>query len=103
MPALPAHPWQPAPLAPGADPKAPRTANKAYNNVVAGMLTDAQHRFESLLFVEDAYPGIDKQIRWSIECWDAVCSESQNYFELSKEMMSLVRDAFDSVSLGYWH
>jgi len=89
---LPAHPWPPAPLAPGVDPKAPRTANKVYDSVVAGMLTEAQHRFECLLFVEDAYPSIDMQIRWSIECWEMVCSESRRYFELSKEMMNLVCD-----------
>jgi len=87
---LPPHPWQPAPLAPGVDPKAPRTANKVFDSVVAGMLTKAQHRFECLLFVEDAYPTIDVQIQWSIKCWETVCSGSQRYFELSKEMMSLV-------------
>ena len=61
------------------------------------MLTDAQHRFECLLFVEDAYPAIDTQIRWSIECWESVCVESQRYFDLSKEMMNLVCNASCSV------
>jgi hypothetical protein len=87
---LPDHPWLPAPLAPGMDPKAPRTANKVYDAIVAGMLTEAQHRFECLLFIEDTYPGIDKQVRWSISCWEAVCLDTKHYFELSKEMMNLV-------------
>ena len=88
----PPHPWPPAPLAPGVDPKSPRTANKAYDTVVAVMLTEAQHKFECLLFVEDAYPGIDTQIRWSFTCWEAICVDTKRYYELSKEMMNLVRD-----------
>jgi len=64
------------------------------------MLTKAQHSFECLLFVEDAYPAIGTQIRWSMECWESVCTESQCYFELSKEMMNLVRTA--SRSLGFF-
>jgi hypothetical protein len=88
---LPAHPWKPAPLAPGVDPKVPKTANRVYDSVVAGMLTDAQHRFECLLFVENAYPDISIQIRWSFESWEEVCSKYKNFFELSKEMMNLVR------------
>lgn len=90
---LPAHPWPPAPLAPGVDPKTPKTANKVYDNIVATMLNEAQHKFECRLFVENAYPNLDTQIRWSIECWEAICAESQRYFELSKEMRNLVRDA----------
>ena len=89
---LPAHPWPPAPLAPGVDAKTPKTANKVFDNVVANMLNEAQHKFECLLFVNNAYPGLDKQIKWSIECWEAICAESQNYFELSKEMRNLVSD-----------
>ena len=87
---LPPHPWPPAPLAPGVNPKAPKSANKVFETVVAAMLTEAQHKFECLLFVEDAYPGIDTQIRWSIECWEAICKGAGCFFELSKEMMSLV-------------
>ena len=87
---VPARPWPPAPLAPGVDPKAPRTANKVFDAVVARMLTSAQHEFECLLVVEDAYPGIDTQIRWSMECWEIVCSDTKCYYELSREMMSLV-------------
>ena len=87
----PPHPWPLAPLAPGVDPKAPRTANKVYDTVVARMLTEAQHKFECLLFIEDAYPSIDTQIRWSIECWEMICVGTGCYFELSKEMISLVR------------
>jgi|SRR5882757_5067045 len=90
-PQAPPRPWPPAPLAPGVDPKTPRTANKVYDAVVAGMLSQAQHKFECLLFTEDAYPNIDVQIRWSLECWEAVCSGTRTYFELSKEMLSLVR------------
>lgn len=90
--ALPARPWPPAPLALGVDPKAPKTANKVYDSVVASMLTKSQHQFECLLFVKDAYPGIDTQIQWSIECWETVCSETRCCYALSKEMMSLVRD-----------
>jgi hypothetical protein len=95
---LPDRPWLTAPLAPGVDPKAPRTANKVYDPVVAGMLTEAQHRFECLLFVEDAYPAIDRQIRWSISCWETVCLDMGRYFELSKEMMTLVRDRRHTLS-----
>lgn len=97
---LQAHPWPPAPLAPGVDQKAPRTVNKVYDSVVAGMLTEAQHGFECLLFVEDAYPGIDTQIWWSIECWEMVYVGSQHYFKLSKEMMSLVRDTLCAIDSG---
>ena len=74
--------------------------NKVYNSVVAGMLTEAQHGFECLLFVEDAYPGIDTQIRWLIECWETVCMGSQRYFELSREMMSLVCDMLCAIDSG---
>ena len=88
----PARPWMPAPLAAGVDPKTPRTANKVYSTAVAGMLNEAQHKFECLLFIEDAYPNIDTQIKWSIECWEEVCSDNRQYFELSKEMLSLVRN-----------
>lgn len=95
---LPAHPWPPALLAPGVDPKAPKTANKVYDTVVAGMLTGAQHRFETLLFTENAYPDLDTQIRWSIECWETVCAESQRYFELSKEMRNSVCAALYSTN-----
>ena len=94
---LPPHPWLPAPLAPGVDPKVPRTANRVYESVVASMLTEAQHKFECLLFVENAYPSIDTQIRWSIQCWEAVCATSQRYFELSKEMRNLVRDTLFTI------
>jgi hypothetical protein len=87
----PPTPWPTAPFAPGVDPKAQRKANKAYDSVVSNMLTEAQHKFELLLFVEDAYPKIDVQIRWSTECWRAVCLESERYFHLSKDMMNLVR------------
>jgi hypothetical protein len=75
------------------DPKTSRTANKVYDNVVANMLNEAQHKFERLLFVENAYPNLDTQIRWSIQCWEEVCVASQRYFELTKEMRSLVRHA----------
>jgi len=85
-----AYPWPPALLVPGVDPKAPKNANKVYENLAATMLNKAQHKFESLLFVENTYPGHDTQIRWLIECWEAVCTESQCYFELSKEMRNLV-------------
>ena len=87
---LPAHPWPPAPLTPGVDSKAPKTANKVYEPAVANMLNEAQHDFECLLFVENAYPDFDAQIRWSIESWEAICVKSQHYFELSKEMRNLV-------------
>lgn len=98
---LPTHPWPHAPLAPGMDPKAPRTANKVYNSAVAGMLTEAQHKFECLLFIEDAYPSIDTQVRWSSECWEMVCVESERYFELSKEMRNLVHNMLHSLNLVY--
>ena len=91
-PKLPPRPWPSAPLAPGVDPKAPRMANKVYDTIVAGMLTEAQHKFECLLFVEDAYPGIDTQIRWSLTCWEETCVDAKRYFELSREMMNLVSD-----------
>ena len=87
---LPTCPWPHAPLAPGMDPKAPRTANKVYNSAVVGMLTEAQHKFECLLFIKDAYPSIDTQVRWLSECWEMVCVESKHYFKLSKEMRNLV-------------
>lgn len=89
--AVPRHPWPPAPLAPGVDPKAPRTANRVYSSLVAGMLTEAQHKFECLVFIENAYPNIDMQIKWSIACWEQVCIDSKNYFNLGRDIMNLVR------------
>ena len=96
---LPAHPWPPAPLAPGVDAKTPKTANRVYESIVTTMLNEAQHKFECLLFVENAYPNLDTQIKWSIGCWENVCAESDRYFELSKEMRGLVRNASRSTSL----
>jgi hypothetical protein len=75
----------------GVDPKAPRTANKVYSSLVAGMLTEAQHKFEYLILTENAYPNVNTQVRWSIECWEQVCKNSGNYFNLGKDMMNLVR------------
>jgi len=89
---VPARPWPPAPFAPGVDSKAPKTANKVFSSIVARMLTEAQHKFECLLFVEDAYPGIDTQVKWSIQCWETICLSTECYYSLSKEMMNLVRD-----------
>ena len=91
---LPDHPWPPAPLAPGVDPKAPKTANRMYSSIVAGMLTESQHRFECHIFVDDAYPDLGTQIQWSFHCWELVCVKSKNFFELTKEMMNLVRDLY---------
>jgi hypothetical protein len=87
---LPPHPWAPAPLAPGVDPKAYKIANKSYDTVISTMLKQAEHRFECFLFVDDAYPTVDTQIRWSTECWEDVCVQSSNYFELSNPMRMLV-------------
>ena len=100
---LPPRPWPPAPLAPGVDAKAPKLVNRAYSIVVAGMLTEAQHRFECLVFVEDAYPDLNTQIWWAFECWEAVCSKSKTYFELSKEMMSLVCRHISSLVTTEYH
>ena len=88
----PARPWPTAPLAPGVDSKTPKTANKVYDNMVATMLNEVQHKFECFLFVKNAYPDLDTQIGWSTECWETICTDSQCYFELSKEMRNLVRD-----------
>ena len=99
LPTLLAHPWPHAPLAPGTDPKAPRTANKVYDSVVVGMLTEAQHKFECLLFINNAYPNIDTQFRWSTKCWEMACVESERYFKLSKEMRNLVCNMLHSVNL----
>lgn len=88
---LPPLPWPPAPFAPGVDPAAPKTANRAYDTVVARMLAEAEHRFECLLFTENAYPDIDKQIQWSMECWEAVCIKFKRYYDLSREMMNLIK------------
>lgn len=89
---LPPRPWPPAPLAPGTDPKTPKTANKFYDKTVAGMLTDAQHAFECLLFTKDAYPDLSIQVRWSLGCWEAVCKSTKTFYELSKDMLNLVRN-----------
>ena len=88
---VPAHPWPPAPLAPGVDAKAPRMANKVYSNIVSGMLTEAEHKFECLLFIENAYPDVGTQVNWSIKIWEEICIKSGNYYNLVKDMMNLVR------------
>ena len=72
---LPPHPWPPAPLAPGVDARSPKLANRAYDSVVSGMLVEAQHKYECLVFTEGAYPDLHTQIRWSFECWEAICSK----------------------------
>jgi hypothetical protein len=90
-PAVPSRPWKPAPLALGVDPKAPRTANKVYSSIVSGMLTEVQHQFGCLLFVDNAYPNIDTQVNWSIKLWEKACIGSGNYYDLGKDMMNLVR------------
>ena len=91
-PAMPAHPWDPAPFAPGVDSKTPKNANKVYDTAVASMLNEAEHQFECLLFVENAYPNLDTQIMWSSKCWENTCIDSRKFFELSKEMRNLVCD-----------
>lgn len=88
----PAHPWPTAPLAPGVDSRTAKTANKAYDTVTANMLNEAQHRFETKLFIENAYPDLETQVRWSMECWESACGEYKTYYELSKDMRSLVSD-----------
>jgi len=67
-------------------------ANKDFEGVVAAMLGEAGQRFECLLFIDNTYPTLETQMKWSMECWEAVCLESQNYFDLSKTMMRLVSD-----------
>ena len=83
----PPHPWPPAPIV---DPNATPTTNRAYDKVVVGLLTDAQHRFECLVFVRDAYPDINKQVRWAYQCWEDVCVKHKSYYELSKDMLTSV-------------
>ena len=87
---VPARPWPLAPLAPGVDATSPQRANKNFEITVAAMLKEAEHRFECRLFVDNAYPTLETQITWSIECWEEVCMETQNYFSLSKAMRGLV-------------
>ena len=72
--------------------KTPQTANKVFDPVVSRMLHEAQHRFECLIFVDNAYPTIDTQIGWSTECWEAACVDSRTFFDLSKAMRTLVSD-----------
>ena len=55
------------------------------------MLIEAQHRFEGLIFTEDAYPDLGTQIRWVFESWEGVCLKNKTYFDLLKAMMNLVR------------
>lgn len=86
----PPRPWPPAPFAPGVDHKKAKTANKDYDDIVARMLSTAEHDFESQISTEDPYPDLSTQIRWSIECWEGVCKEEDHYWELSNDMRNLV-------------
>ena len=86
----PDRPWPAAPFAPGVDAKTPKTANRVYIDIVASMLTEAQHKFECLVCTENAYPDISTQFNWAYKCWEAVCLRTGAYYDLSKEMLCLV-------------
>lgn len=86
----PPRPWPPAPFAPGVNHKKTKTANKEYDDIVARMLSTAEHDFGNLISTMDAYPDLNTQTRWSIQCWEGVCREENHYYELSTDMRNLV-------------